>query len=52
MGKTKISSGKLDTQITFYAMSGTIKDRNCMKLTEEKMLKEIARIHRTIEKTS
>jgi hypothetical protein len=33
-------------------MLGTIKDRNCMKLTEEKMLKEIARIHRTIEKTS
>ena len=36
-----------DTKGTFYAKTGTIKDRNSMDLTEAEDIKqEVARIHR------
>ena len=40
-----------DTKRTFHAKTGTIKDRNGMDLTEAED-KEVARIHRTIQKRS
>ena len=39
MGRLEISSRKLDTKGTFHAKMGSIKDRNSMDLTEEKVLK-------------
>ena len=42
-----------DTKGTFQAKMGTIKDRNCMDLTEAEDIKKVARIHRrTIQKRS
>ena len=41
-----ISSRKLDTKGTFHAKMGSIKDRNGMDLQKQKILKEVARIHR------
>ena len=35
-----------DTKGIFHAKMGTKKDRNSMDLTEQKILKEVARIHR------
>ena len=39
MGKTRISSRKLDTKGIFHAKMGKIKDRNGMDLTEEDIKK-------------
>ena len=40
MGKTKDPFKKIrDTKGTFHGKMGTIKDRNCMDLTEEKILR-------------
>ena len=40
MGKTRDLFKKIrDTKGTFHAKMGTIKDRNCMDLTEEKILR-------------
>ena len=40
MGKTRDLSKKIrNTKGTFHAKMGTIKDRNCMDLTEEKILR-------------
>ena len=40
MGKTKDPFKKIrDTKGTFHEKMGTIKDRNCMDLTEEKILR-------------
>jgi len=42
-----------DNKGIFHAKMGSIKDRHCMDLTEQKILKEVARIHRrTIQKRS
>ena len=38
--RLEISSRKLDTKGTFYAKMGTIKDRNCMDLTEAEDIKK------------
>ena len=47
MGKTRDVFKKIrDTKGTFHAKMGTIKDRNCMDLTEAEDIKEVARIHR------
>ena len=35
-----------DTKGMFHGKMGTKKDRNSMDLTEQKILKEVARIHR------
>ena len=41
MGKTRHFFEKItDTKGKFYAKSGTIKDRNCMDLTEAKDIKK------------
>ena len=41
MGKTRDLFKKIrDTQGTFHAKMGTIKDRNCMDLTKEKDIKK------------
>ena len=40
MGKTEISSRKLDTKGTFHAKMGSIKDRNGMDLTEAEDIKK------------
>ena len=41
MGNTRDLFKKIrDTKGTFYAKMGTIKDRNCMYVTEEKDIKE------------
>ena len=52
MGKTRDLLKKItDTKGIFHAKMGSIKDRHCMDLTEQKILKEVARIHRrTIQK--
>ena len=52
MGKTRELFKKiLDTKGTFHANMGSIKDRNCMDLTEAE--EEVARIHRrTIQERS
>ena len=54
MGKTRDFFKKIRvTKETFHAKMGTIKDRNCMDLTEAEDSKEVARIHRrTILKRS
>ena len=55
MGKTRDLFKKIrDTKGTFYAKTGTIKDRNSMDLTEAEDIKqEVARIHRrTVQKRS
>ena len=40
MGKTRDLSKKIrDTKGNFHAKMGTIKDRNCMDLTKQKMLR-------------
>ena len=54
MGKTRDLFKKIrDTNGIFHAKMGTKKDRNSMDLTEQKILKEVARIHRrTIGKKS
>ena len=51
MGKTRDLLKKIrDTKGTFHAKMGSIKDRNCMDLTEAE---EVARIHRkTVQKRS
>ena len=40
MGKTEISSRKLVTKGIFHAKMGSIKDRNCMDLTEAENIKK------------
>ena len=52
MGKTSDLFKKFrDNKGIFHAKMGSIKDRHCMDLTEQKILKEVARIHRrTIQK--
>ena len=55
MGKTSYHFKKIrDTKGTFHAKMSTIKDRNCMDLTEtENIKKRLARIHRrTVQKRS
>ena len=48
MEKTRDLSKKIrDTQGTFHAKMGTIKDRSGMDLTEAEEEEEVARIHRT-----
>ena len=47
MGKTRDLFKKIrDTKGTFHAKMDTIKDRNVMNLKKEKILKEVARVHR------
>ena len=42
-----------DTKGTFHAKMGSIKDRNCMALTEAEDIKKVARIYRrTVQKRS
>ena len=52
MGKTRDLFKKIrDTKGTFHAKIGSIKDRNCMDLTEAEDIKKVARIHRrTVQK--
>ena len=54
MGKTRDLFKKIkDTKGTFHAKMGSIKDRNGMDLTEEKILRRGSRIHRrTTQKRS
>ena len=54
MGNTRDLFKKIrDNKGIFHAKMGSIKDRHCMDLTEQKILKEVARIHRrTIQKRS
>jgi len=55
MGKTRDHFKKIrDTKRIFHEKMGTIKDRNDMDLTEAEDIKkkEVARIHRTIQKRS
>ena len=53
MGKIRDPFKKIrDTKGTFHAKIGSIKHRNSMDLTEAEDVKEVARIHRTIEKRS
>ena len=54
MGKTRDLFKKIrNTMGIFHAKMGSIKDRHCMDLTEQKILKEVARIHRrTVQKRS
>ena len=47
MGKTRDFFKKMkDTKGTFHAKLGTIKDRNCLDLTEAEDIKEEVAIHR------
>ena len=47
MGKTRDLFEKIgDTKGTFHAKMGTINDRNSKDLTEQRRLREVARIHR------
>ena len=49
MGKTKHLFKKIrDTKGTFHAKMGSIKDRNCVDLTEAQDIKKRWRIHRRI----
>ena len=51
MGKTKYLFKKIRaTTGTFHAKIGKIKDRNSMNLTKTEGLKELARMHRSIQK--
>ena len=53
MGKSKDLFKKIrDTKGTFHAKMGSIKDRNCMDLTEAEDIKKMAIIHRTVQKRS
>ena len=55
MGKTRDHFKKIrDTKRIFHEKMGTIKDRNDMDLTAAEHIKkkEVARIHRTIQKRS
>ena len=53
MGKTRDLFKKIrDTKGKFQAKKDTIKDRNGLDLTEAEDIKEVARIHRTIQKRS
>ena len=53
MGKTRDLFKKIrDIKGTFHAKMGSIKDRNGMDLTEAADIKEVARIHRTVQKRS
>ena len=54
MGKTRGLFKKIrDTKGTFHAKMGSIKERNDMNLMKQKILKEVARIHRrTVQKRS
>ena len=53
MGKTRDPFKKIrDIKGTFHAKMGSIKDRNGMDLTEAADIKEVARIHRTVQKRS
>ena len=51
MRKTRDLFRKIgDIKGTFHARMGTIKDRNSKDLTEAEEIKEVGRIHRTIQK--
>ena len=52
MGKTRDLFQKIrDTKGTFHAKMGSIKDRNGLDLQKQKILEEVARIHRrTVKK--
>ena len=53
MGKIRDLFKKIrDTKGTFHAKMGSRKDRNAMDLTEAEDIKEVARIHRTVQKSS
>ena len=53
MRKTRDFFKKIrDIKRKFHAKMGTIKDRNSKDLTEARDLKNMARIHRTIQKRS
>ena len=53
MGKTRDLFRKpRDTKEIFNVKMGTIKDRNSTDLTEAEDIKNMARIHRTIQKRS
>ena len=53
MGKTRDLFKKIgDIMGTFHARMGMIKDRNSKGLTEAEEIKEVARIHRTVQKRS
>ena len=53
MGKTRDLFKKIrDTKGKFQAKKDTIKDRNGLDLTEAEDIKEVAKIHRTIQKRS
>ena len=54
MEKTRYLFKKIrDTKGTFHAKMGTIKDRNGRDLQKQKILTEVARIHRrTVQKRS
>ena len=53
MGKTRDLFKKIsDTKGIFHATMSTIKDRNGLDLTEAEDIKEVAKIHRTIQKIS
>ena len=51
MGKIRELFKKIrDTKGTFHAKMVTIKDRNSMDLTQAEDIKEVSRIHRSIQK--
>ena len=51
MGKTRDLFKKIgNIKGTFHAGMGKIKDRNSKDLTEAEEIKEVGRIHRTIQK--
>ena len=54
MGKTRDLFKKIrDTKGIFHAKMDSIKDRNCMDLTEAEDINKVARIHRrTVQKKS
>ena len=54
MGKTRDLFKKIrDTKGTFHAKMDSIKDRNCMDLTEAEDINKVASIHRrTVQKRS
>ena len=53
MGRTRDLFKKIgDIMGTFHARMGMIKDRNSKGLTEAEEIKEVARIHRTVQKRS
>ena len=53
MGKTRDHFKKIrDAKGTFHVKMGLIKDRNGMDLTDQKILREVASIHRTVQKRS